>query len=132
MKAQTISATQGLGPMVCIMMESNNPGTIGNTPGTIDSDDSDVNETLQDEENLIKPGQTLDETMPAGEEENMPDPEEFEERQGDENLDDIPMEEPVPDLDEIETDEEIDDLDIDPSEEEDDMIDEDIEDDQIL
>jgi hypothetical protein len=126
MKTQTISVKQGLGPMVCIMMESNS-GTIGNTPGTIDSDDSDVNETLQDEENLIKPGQTLDETMPAGEEENMPDPEEFEERQGDENLDDIPMEEPLPDLDEIEPDEEIDDLDIDPTEDDDT-----IEDDQIL
>lgn len=55
MKTLTISATLGLGPIVCIMMESN-PGTIGNTPGTIDIDDSDVNETLQDEENLIKPG----------------------------------------------------------------------------
>lgn len=127
MKTKTISATQGQGLIVCIMIEGANSGTIGNTPGTIDGNDPDGNEALQDEENLIEPGDTLDETIPAGEEQNMPDPEEFEERQGDENLDEMPIEEPVPDLDEIEPDEEID-----PIEEDDDIIDEDNENNQIL
>jgi hypothetical protein len=108
MKTQTHVANKGLGPIVCIMIEGSNPDTTqGNNP--------DGNEALQDEENLFPP-EVMDNTIPAGEEENMPDPEEFEERQRDPNLDDMPMEEPVPDLDEIEQEEDIDDLDIDPTE----------------
>lgn len=126
MKTQRLSTTRRLGPIVCIMIEGDNQAIAqGNDP--------DGNEALQDEENLIQPGDMMDETIPAGEEENMPDPEEYEERQGDEDLDDIPMEEPVPDMDEIEPEEEIDDLDRDPDpSEDDDIIEDERQSDEIL
>lgn len=123
MKTHRLSATKRLGLIVCIMINGNDSDlTQGNNP--------DGNEALQDEENFNQPG-TSDDTIPAGEE-NMPDPEEFEERQGRENLDDIPMEEPIPDIDEIEQEEDIDDLGIDPIEEEDDIIEDERPEDEIL
>ncbi|WP_159638157.1 hypothetical protein [Sphingobacterium composti Ten et al. 2007 non Yoo et al. 2007] len=109
METNKLSTTKRLGPIVCIMIE-------GDYPGRPEESNLDGNKGLEDEENLIEPGDAIDEILPAGEEENMPDPEEYEERQGDEDLEEIPMEEPVPDIDEIEPDEEIDDFDIEPSE----------------
>lgn len=98
MKIERLTATKRLGPIVCLIMEGDN------NPQTTQGNHPDGNMALHDEENLGQPGFS-DDTIPAGEEQNIPDPEEFEERQGDENFDDMPMEEPVPDLDEIEPDE---------------------------
>jgi hypothetical protein len=119
MKTQRLSAATGQGPIVCIIIDSN--------PGTIDKDD---NERDREEQQINQTG-VSDDTIPAGEEQNMPDPEEYEERQGDEDLNDIPMEEPVPDIDEIEKDD-IDDLDLDEDEEVQDPLEDDIQNDEII
>lgn len=68
MKTQRFSATIGQGPIVYIIIDSN--------PGTVDKDD---NNTPSEEQTINQTG-VSDDTIPAGEEQNMPDPEEYEER----------------------------------------------------
>ena len=101
MKTSRLKALSGPGLLICIMIEGNNPGMPFENEKSFDGN-------LPDEENRNQDGIT-DDIIPAGEEQNMPDPEEYNEDTDveDDVLEEIPLEEPVPDLDEIEPDEEI-------------------------
>lgn len=100
MKRQTIKATHGLGPIVCVSITGSNPGMPG------------FDGNLQDEENpnLDNPSEDLDpevdpidedDIIPEGEDQNIPDPDDMDDEGITPDLEDIPMEAPSRDNDAI-------------------------------